>query len=671
MKTKNLKSRLAVLLLSTLWLLTSAHAQITPSADAFTNTADSTTNYGANVLLDVDGVTEISYIQFNLSSIPSGASVSQATLKLYVNAVTKAGSFNVDYVNGTWTESTIDASNAPTLGSAIVSSVALTTGDKNQYILINITPAVVAWLNGSQANDGIALVANSTFDASFDSKENTTTSHPAELDIVFAGGGTITGITTASGSGLTGGGTSGTLNLSLINTCSANQILQWSGTAWGCASAGTGTVTSIAAGTGLTASPNPITGSGTLRINTAVVPQLGAANTFTANQTVNGNVTATNLTATQTVSGGVVNTNASYNLGGTVFDYGNLDDGEVYLGFSGSGTLSQYDTAVGESALDAINSSGYANTAIGFLSLFNNTSGAQNTAIGIQAGATADKSALTGSLNTALGGFTYFSTGTISNSTAIGNYAEVSESNALVLGCVSGVNFCDAGVNVGIGTTAPSAPLHINGPAGAPPSSQPSSNNGLLLGSNGTSSYKWIQTYGGPLILNGVGNNVGVGTESPDTLLSVNGGADKPGGGSWGTFSDGRLKNLNGNFNSGLSQILRINPIRYRYKPDNAMGIRDADEHIGVVAQDVQRAIPEAVTENSKGYLLVNNDPIIWAMLNAIKEQQKEIKQQQQLLRAQTTAMRSLKAEVRETRESLRKVKAQVAAVQPMVVAAK
>ena len=36
--------------------------------------------------------------------------------------------------------------------------------------------------------------------------------------------------------------------------------------------------------------------------------------------------------------------------------------------------------------------------------------------------------------------------------------------------------------------------------------------------------------------------------------------------------------------------------------------------------------LPEAVSENNKGYLMVNNDPIIWAMLNAIKEQQREIK---------------------------------------------
>jgi len=71
----------------------------------------------------------------------------------------------------------------------------------------------------------------------------------------------------------------------------------------------------------------------------------------------------------------------------------------------------------------------------------------------------------------------------------------------------------------------------------------------------------------------------------------------------------------------------------------------------------VQRAIPEAVTENSKGYLLVNNDPIIWAMLNAIKEQQKEI--------------RDLKSELQATRHSLQKVKTQVAASQPTVVASK
>jgi hypothetical protein len=280
-------------------LLTGAYGQLTPSQDSYTNTATPTTNFGAKTLLDVES-SQTTYIQFDLSAIPAGytsANITKATLKLYVNAVTTAGSFNVDYVNGVWTESKIDASNAPALGTTIAASVPLTTADKNQYILIDITPAVQAWLSGTP-NDGIALVANSPLNASFDSKESTSTSHSPELDIVFAGGGTLTGVTTASGSGLTGGGTSGTLNLSLTNACATNQVLQWNGSAWICASAGTGTVTSVGSGAGLTG--GPITGSGTLSLDTTKVPLLAAANTFTANQTVNGT-----LSATRVVSGSV------------------------------------------------------------------------------------------------------------------------------------------------------------------------------------------------------------------------------------------------------------------------------------------------------------------------------------------------------------------------------
>jgi len=158
-----------------LFAWTAAHAQITPLGDAYVNTADPTTNYGSKTLLDIDAASQTTYIQFNLASIPSTASVSQATLKLYVNSVTTAGSFNVDYVNAAWSESKIDASNAPALGAAIASNVNVTTADKNQYILVDVTAAVQAWLSGSETNNGLALVANSSFNATFDSKENTTT----------------------------------------------------------------------------------------------------------------------------------------------------------------------------------------------------------------------------------------------------------------------------------------------------------------------------------------------------------------------------------------------------------------------------------------------------------------------------------------------------------------
>ncbi|MGA9527715.1 MAG: DNRLRE domain-containing protein [Terriglobales bacterium] len=298
MKTSKLLLLPTLVVLLCLFSWVRAFGQIPPSGDAFTNTAAASTNYGANVLLNVNGAKEIAYIQFNLASIPASASVTQATLKLYVNAVTTGGSFNVDFVNGSWAESTITSSLAPVLGTTIQASVPLTTASKNQYILIDVTSAVQAWLSGSQANDGIALVANGTFNASFDSKENTTTSHPPELDVVFGGSGGIGGITTASGSGLMGGGTSGTLNLSLTNTCATNQVLAWTGTAWACSTPkGSGTITGVTAGTDLTGGGT--SGKVTLNLDTTQVPQLAAANVFTNNQTITGTLSQFGLTVSE------------------------------------------------------------------------------------------------------------------------------------------------------------------------------------------------------------------------------------------------------------------------------------------------------------------------------------------------------------------------------------
>jgi hypothetical protein len=107
--------------------------------------------------------------------------------------------------------------------------------------------------------------------------------------------------------------------------------------------------------------------------------------------------------------------------------------------------------------------------------------------------------------------------------------------------------------------------------------------------------------------------------------LSVNGDASKTGGNTWLAFSDERLKNIRGTFNTGLKAVMQLQPLRYEYRPNNAMGVTPNGEHIGFAAQAVQKVIPEAVTANANGYLMVNGDPIIWTMLNAIKEQQQEI----------------------------------------------
>jgi hypothetical protein len=207
------------------------------------------------------------------------------------------------------------------------------------------------------------------------------------------GDGTITGVTTASGSGLTGGGTSGTLSLSVPAAGITNTMLQNS-------------KITLNAGTGLTAPGAMSLGDTyTVSINTSVVPQLAAANTFTGNQTVDGNLSAT----------GVV-TGSSYQIGSNRFAFGSYGNGNAFLGFAGNTTMTGVvNTAAGLQALNS-NTSGEANTASGFGALYSNSTGSFNAA----SGAYALGSNTTGAQNTASGANALTSNTTGSDNTATG-----------------------------------------------------------------------------------------------------------------------------------------------------------------------------------------------------------------------------------------------------------
>jgi hypothetical protein len=187
--------------------------------------------------------------------------------------------------------------------------------------------------------------------------------------------------------------------------------------------------------------------------------------------------------------------------------------------------------------------------------------------------------------------------------------------------------------NVGIGTASPTGKLDVAGTVAltgnsfANGPSISNSNDGLLLVGGTTLGVRINnQNNGAELLRVTNAGNVGIGTAAPDLKLSVSGDADKSvGGGSWQFFSDERLKNIKGRFNSGLKAVMQIQPIRFAYKRDNALGLQSEIEQVGFGAQALQKVIPQAVSRNANGYLMVNNDPILWTMLNAIKEQQKEI----------------------------------------------
>ncbi len=213
------------------------------------------------------------------------------------------------------------------------------------------------------------------------------------------------------------------------------------------------------------------------------------------------------------------------------------------------------------------------------------------------------------------------------------------------------------GGNVGIGTAAPADVLHVVGVGTAiratdgPVATRLFSSNATGKGYVGTTggAYPFVlRTADADRVTIDATGNVGIGTAMPDLALSVSGNADKSvGGGSWASFSDERLKNIKGRFTPGLKAVMQLQPLRYEYKRDNALGIKSEGVQIGFTAQAVQKLIPEAVTKNDKGYLLINNDPILWTMLNAIKEQQEEIAQKDAEIKALNVRLRAVETVLR------------------------
>ena len=374
---------------------------------------------------------------------------------------------------------TLDVKGASTIRGALTMA---TTGVATAATGKNSQPLN---LSGSAFNSGTAASVNQTFRLLTEPVGNNSTTPSGKLNLLF-----YSGANAASETGL--------------SIASNGQITFAPGQTF--PGAGGGSITGVTAGTALTGGGT--TGSVTLNLDTAKVPLLSTANTFTGNQTMNGNLSATGAVSA-----------ASYQIGSSLFASGNATTNNVYMGFAGNQTTSGYgNTGVGGQALVA-NAGGINNTAVGQAAMPSNNSGTDNVAMGVDAlqsntqgnyntglGVVALYKNTTGSYNTGVGYAAGPDPGhpNLTNATAIGANAVVSESNALVLG--------PAGINVGIGTSTPVYPLHVNGVM--------RSELGLSLGGNAPVAVDAPGIVGGRLSILANGN-VGINKSNPGTTLDV------------------------------------------------------------------------------------------------------------------------------------------------------
>jgi hypothetical protein len=289
-------------------------------------------------------------------------------------------------------------------------------------------------------------------------------------------------------------------------------------------------------------------------------------------------------------------------------------DGNIRLQYDGTDWAFSSDVNINNVTVGRGIGTATANTIVGVSNLVANTSGANVTAIGYEA----LKANSTGVGNTATGSQALFTTSTGGYNTAIGYQAGydngVGTSNTYIgyntgRGIGTGVNNTIIGANVTGLTTALAGNIILANGAG-----------NIKAQNDGTN---WTLT-----------GNIKIGSYGAGTLTT-------DAAGNITASSDERLKDINGNYNKGLTELLNINPIVYHW--NKLSGNDTIQTYAGFSAQNIKESIPEAVGTDPRGYLTLSDRPILAATVNAIKEQQKTITGQQLAIEKMETEIMKLK----------------------------
>lgn len=89
---------------------------------------------------------------------------------------------------------------------------------------------------------------------------------------------------------------------------------------------------------------------------------------------------------------------------------------------------------------------------------------------------------------------------------------------------------------------------------------------------------------------------------------------------SWTAASDERLKDITGTISDAVQSVQFLRPVRYTLKAD-----QNKTQRVGLIAQDVQKVLPEVVDVDDKGYLGVRYSEVVPLLVAAIQELSQEI----------------------------------------------
>ncbi|MBL4752563.1 MAG: tail fiber domain-containing protein [Flavobacteriales bacterium] len=212
----------------------------------------------------------------------------------------------------------------------------------------------------------------------------------------------------------------------------------------------------------------------------------------------------------------------------------------------------------------------------------------------------------------------------------------------------------DIGGNVGIGTTAPSKKLQVEGAILSRNADGAGNDVGRIYGgidnndyieinSTGTVDFMsfWVNSEAMRITTSG---NVGIGTATPTHKLHINGTLKSNG---IVETSDVRLKKEITPLTDALAKVMALRGVTYKWKDEkellesnipvshvNALTMSQEVE-LGVIAQEVEAVVPELVNTDIDGYKAVSYSKISALLIEALKEQQKIIQQQKEDLKDQ------------------------------------